>query len=669
MPNGKVFEVQGMPCQLPPVGYGVNRKTGELEYIGVIKNSNIKAEQKWARVLLPPDYDQMLEEELEIQEKRKRQNPKDEWTDERLDKYRELHWKYRLCGCWFMNNGEPTYITGLHWFYLNWCSTNTKTGFMNYRSTDRDLFYVIQFADEDPNSGGIIMVGRRQCGKTYMSGAWLLDKVSLFKNKHGGIQSKTEDDAEKVYNKIVNYFVDLPEFFKPNYDRSSGLRPKGALRFFNTNIKGKNAEKLKLTGELRSYIDYENNKSEAYDGDESMYAYILDEFGKKQASDVQLTWETVRPCIDKEGQWFGKAFVCSTIEDMDEVGDSPKKLWKGSNYNDRNENGRTETGLYNFFLGAQDTTFFDDYGNSLTDKAMKFYIAERASKKDPRSLSGYKRKNPFRIEEAFLIDGENCHYNADLLNTRIENLWQDNLVTRGNFVWENGEQDSRVVFVKDKNGRWEICWNFGEAGGSNMIIKKENSFEPANNLKFVIGCDPFSHNKTVDNRRSDGAAIVLMKFDANENEDDSQKFVCKYKSRPESASIFYEDMIKTCVYYGCQILFENNKNNWDIYFKQRGYEKFLLKLDGYPDYGIPGNENTHRQLVEVTEEYINKNIDKVFYKDLIQQWLEFDMANTTKFDLAMAAGYTLIANLRKVYRKQSGNIRPITDYFKKYKTA
>ena len=184
-----------------------------------------------------------------------------------------------------------------------------------------------------------------------------------------------------------------------------------------------------------------------------------------------------------------------------------------------------------------------------------------------------------------------------------------------------------------------------------------------------MGCDPFSHNKTVDNRRSDGAALVLKKFDANDEADFTNTFVCKYKARPESASIFYEDMIKTAVYYGCQILFENNKNNWDIYFKQRGYEAFLMKLDGYPDYGIPGNENTCRQLVEVSEEYINKNIEKVPYKDLIEQWLSFDMANTTKYDVAMAAGYTLIADLRKIYRRQEGTLRPITDYLKKHKIA
>ena len=665
IPKGTVINVQGLNCQLPPLGYGKNRRTGELEYIGISKSSNKKEKQKWQRLKLPDNYPTVLLEEAELQAKRKRENPKDEWTDDNLDIIRAQHWQYRLCGHWFLNNGVPTYLTGLHWFYLNWCSSNI--GYMDYRSPDRELFYGVAFADEDPNSGGVVFIGRRQCGKTYMANAWMLDRIAINKNKHGAIQSKTETDGQKVFSKLVNSFVDLPEFFQPTYDQSQGLRPKDTLRFYKTNIKGKNSAKLLEGVELRSYIDFGNNKSNYYDGDESMYAYILDEFGKKQLSDIMETWEVVRPCIDKEGRWFGKAFVCSTIEDMDETGDGPRKMWEWSDYNNLNENKRTQTGLYRIFFGAQDTTYFDEFGNPEVEKAIKFHTAERASKSDPRSLSSYIRKNPFKPDDAFREDGEKSHYNSMALNDRLDNLWQDNLTTQGNFVWENGIEDTKVIFVPSKNGRWEICWNFKEAGMSNKITKRGNCFEPDNKIKFVMGCDPFSHNKTVDNRRSDGAAIVLMKFDITEA--DSQIFVCKYKSRPESASIFYEDMIKTAVYYGCQILFENNKNNWDIYFKQRGYEAFLMKLEGYPDYGIPGNENTCRQLVEVTEEYINKNIDKVFYKDLIKDWLKFDMANTTKYDLAMAAGYTLIADLRKIYRRQSGDIRPITDYIRKFKIA
>jgi hypothetical protein len=667
IPKGSVVEVQGIKCQLPPVGYGANRITGELEYVGIAKSSLKKENQKWKRLTLPDNYEEMLEEEQHEQERRLKNNPKDPWTDDRLDKIRSEHWRYRLCGYWLMINGVPTYLTGTYWFYLNWCSSNTPSGYMDYREPDRLFFYALSHTDTSPVAGGVVYVGRRQAGKTYMANSWMLDRITLYKKKHGGIQSKTEPDAQKVFNKLVNCFVDLPEFFRPVYDQSQGLRPKEQLRLFKTNIKGKDAEKNKAGVELRSYIDFSNNKSEAYDGDESMFAYVLDEFGKKQQSNVKVTWETVRPCIDKEGRWFGKAFICSTIEDMENVGDAPRHLFFGSDINNLNANGRTKTGLYSIFFGAQYTTFFDEHGNSMVEKATQFHLNEMAAIKDPASLSSYKRKNPFRIEDAFRVESKDCHYNVGLLNDRLDNLYQDNLTTRGNFVWENGVQDSKVVFVKDRNGRWEICWNFKQDGESNKVSRKGTTFQPENKLKFVMGCDPFSHNKTVDNRRSDGAALVLMKFDATSEMDCTNMFVCKYKARPESASIFYEDMIKTAVYYGCQILFENNKNNWDIYFKQRGYESFLMKLDGYPDYGIPGNENTHRQLVEVTEEYINKNISNVYYKDLINDWLEFDMNNTTKFDLAMAAGYTLIADLRKIYRKQTTTLLPIDQYIRKHK--
>ncbi len=31
-------------------------------------------------------------------------------------------------------------------------------------------------------------------------------------------------------------------------------------------------------------------------------------------------------------------------------------------------------------------------------------------------------------------------------------------VTKGSFQWENGEQDTRVIFVPNKSGRFLITW-------------------------------------------------------------------------------------------------------------------------------------------------------------------------------------------------------------------
>lgn len=664
--GGTKVIIQGpeMPyeCWVPPIGYGGHADTGELAKVDVIKRSQNKAHQFWERPELPEDWNKLLQKEKS--EREKRNDP--EYSDTHLDEIRAREWHRRLYGVWFYNNGKATYITGLHYMLLTYWPFQGK--YFDYREPNKEYYYVIQYCIEDPDSLGLVEVTKRKEGKTARAGLFIYEYISRTAAKHGGIQSKTDDDADEVFKKsIINPWRKLPEFFRPIYDRSQGDSPKKELRFFNTSQKGKNI--IEEDEALESFIDFKAASADAYDGPE-LHRYVSDEAGKLKKVSITDRHDVVMFCSEVDGLYVGKQLYTTTVEEMENGGREFRELVERSKRLERDDNGRTKSGLYLYFLPANRTMFYDKYGVPDVKRGTEYHMNKRKSLiNNPRALSSYIRKNPFTLDEAFRVDGENCHYNPELLNDRIDCLWQDNLITRGNFVWLNGEPDTKVIFEKSKVGRWEICWNFKENGESNKVTKKGMTYFPDNKLKFVMGCDPFSHNKTVDNRRSDGAALVLMKFDITDGSDYSNSFVCKYKARPESASIFYEDMLKTAVYYGCEILFENNKNNWDIYFKQRGYEGFLMKLDGYPDYGIPGNENTCRQLVEVTEEYINKNIDKVFYKDLITQWLEFDMANTTKFDVAMAAGYTLIADLRKVYKRQTGNLRPITDYIKKHKIA
>ena len=51
----------------------------------------------------------------------------------------------RVYGCWFMNNGEETYLTGDYYFYLTYwfIGALTETGLPEYRSANRDWMYVV----------------------------------------------------------------------------------------------------------------------------------------------------------------------------------------------------------------------------------------------------------------------------------------------------------------------------------------------------------------------------------------------------------------------------------------------------------------------------------------------------------------------------------------------
>lgn len=672
IPNGTKVIIQGpeapFECWLPPLGWGTHADTGELSRTDIIKRSSKQADQYWERQELPQDWSERLEKEKLQQEK------DEDYSDPALDTIRIREWKRRLYGVWFYNNGEETYITGQHYMLLNYWKFQGK--WFDYREPNKEYYYVLQFCIEDPNCLGLIEVTKRKEGKTARAGLFLYEYISRNDARHGGIQSKTDSDATEVIQKaVITPWRKLPEFFRPVYDRSGGDNPTKELRFFNTSQRGK--KKVQEDEALESFIDVKPASPEAYDGPE-LHRYVSDEAGKLKKHSILDRHEVVMFCSEVDGVFVGKQLYTTTVEEMEGGGSEFKELISQSNRNERNENGRTKTGLYVYFLAANRTMYYNEkgelgrnkYGKPDIEKGTVYFMNTRnALKNKPRSLSSFIRKNPFSLQEAFRVDGDKCLYNPELLNNQIDAISiRQNVVERGNFVWEGGVRDSKVIWVKDRQGRWLVKWLFEGEGESNKISKIGNYFKPENTLKFVMGADTFSHDVVKDNRRSDGACCVKMKFNAMSSEL-SDSFVCLYKYRADAANIQYEDMIKTAVYFGCQILFESNKNNWKAYFVSRGYEAFLMKLKGYEDYGIPGNQKTHQQLAEATEEYILENCHKVWFIEMLTDWLEFDINNTTKFDVAMAAGYTLIADNKLLYRKEI-NLPNLSDYgFKKRKIA
>jgi hypothetical protein len=354
------------------------------------------------------------------------------------------------------------------------------------------------------------------------------------------------------------------------FDQSKGLTPTSELRFYNTVIKGKKANNIKDDEELESMIDWKPSEAISYDG-QKIHRYLGDEVGKTAEVNVWERYLVTRYChLDDEGKIIGKALLTTTVEDMEQGGAAFKKIWDNSDQVTK-AGKRTPSGLYRYFCPADETRYYDQYGYANRERALNEILEERQLlSKDTRALSAVIRKEPLSWEEAFRIDGSKCLYDAMKLNERLDRLsWKENITTRGNFVWENGEKDTRVLWEPSKNGRWEVVKLFSDEKESNNIIKKGESFY-ANNNGFVMGVDPVDHNQTQDGRRSNGACMVLQKYNAAREDDTyNYAFVCKYMYRPESVQIFYEDMIKTAVYYGCQVLMENQKIGMMHYFNDR----------------------------------------------------------------------------------------------------
>ena len=608
--RNREIEINGIKVNIQPSGIVWNVLTSDWEKRDILTRSAKPDYQYWERPLPPEGYELKRKKEIATQ----KTNP--EYYNPELQNYRNQEWDRRLNGLWFMNGGKVTYLTGLHYFYLtHW---KIDVGYPDFRMTDLYFFYFLEYCVQDPNCLGMIEVTKRRQGKTMRAGAFLFELTSRSKNKNAGIQSKTFEDAkENVFAKgIVMPFKYLIDFFVPIYDTEKGMTPKGEIRFFKTNKRGATDDIFTEKIELESGITFKSADKFAYDG-MKLHRYLADEAGKTKNVDVYDRHQVVQFCLQQEENIIGKALYTTTVEEMEDGGASFKALWQASDQSKKNANGRTKSGLYQYFMPAYKTLFYNKFGEPDEVKAKEFYMAERdALSDDNRALASFIRKNPFTIEEAFFSEAESCIYDALAINRQKESItWIDKkeLYLQGDFVWENGVRDSKVIFTEKSNGKFKVHTklNVFDANAFNQVQEYGTKKVPKNNTKFAIAVDPFDHSITTSNERSDGAAYAYRRFDAMDEL--SETFLVQYINRPDKAEIFYEDMIRLCHFFGCEVLSEDNKVGLIKYFEHRGYERFLTRMPNSVKYGISATVKIHQQIAEETENYHLDNLHKVIF--------------------------------------------------------
>jgi len=639
--------LQNVECSIPPVGKVIDYHTGELILSPVLKRSIEKDQQYWEVIPLLNDWNKKRRVE------KLKQESNSSYIDPELEEFRVREWGRRLNGVWFMNNGKAEFLTGLHYFYLNYWYIDI--GLPDFRKSDWEYFLMLDSVIKDDNCGGLICVEKRRAGKTARSGIFIYDYVSRTKNTYGGIQSKTDTDAQSnVFSKfVINPFKHLPDFFRPTYDTSKGITPSRELRFFNSTKRGAYSEDNLDVPELESWINYKSSKNKAYDGTK-LHRYVSDEASKLPADlDPYERHSVVKLCAEEGGRIIGKILTTSTVEDLggrDEKGKSMKsggirfkELWKDSDPTKRSDNNRTISWMYQFFMPAYKTIFFDKYGYADEERAMAYYLAERkAVEHDSGKLNSVIRKAPFTIEEAFRADSDSCLYNAMNLNDRMDFFsYADpkELYTKGNlFELEDGTVD----FRESANGKFKIH-ELPPENLRNRIRSRGSSLEPMNTAEYVMSVDPFSHSAVQFGKGSDGAGYVF-KRPSIIDPDNSNKFVAQYLHRPPTTHIFYKDMLMLAKFYGCPVLFENNKQGMKDYFEVKNCGQFLIWLPKQKSAGIAASKQSHQLLAEATELYIEDYCNLVPFKEMVEDWLDFDLNDTEKYDSAMAVGWGLVAN-------------------------
>jgi len=645
-----------------------------------------KGEGRWVRKEYPKDLSRIRT----IFDWNKRDNIfKSKWID-----YIEREYEKREKGYWLYNNKEPTFISGTHYMYLQW--TKIDVGHPEFREANRIFYLFWEGCVADFRCYGMCYLKNRRSGFSFMSSAAGVHTATITRDARIGILSKTGADAKKMFtDKVVPISNHYPFFFKPIQDGMDKPKTELAFRVPASKITRKNmfeTEDMAIDG-LDTVIDWKNTSDNSYDG-EKLLRLIHDESGKwDRPENILNNWRVTKTCLRLGSRIVGKCLMGSTSNALDKGGENFKKLFEDSSPDTRNANGQTKSGLYSLFIPMEWNFegFMDRYGwpvlttpeekvesidgGFISQGVVDYWNNEVDSlKHDADALNEFYRQFPRTQAHAFRDESKNSLFNLTKLYQQIDyngDLIPAHVLTRGTFHWKNGEKDSEVIWSPDRRGRFLVSW-IPPLHLRNNVLEKRNGKYAGNDHLGVFGCDPYDISGVVVGGGSKGSLHGLTTFHMDDAP--TNHFFLEYIARPQTAEIFFEEVLMACVFYGMPILIENNKPRLLYHFKNRGYRGFSMNRPDKPNAklskterelgGIPNTSEDIKQChAAAIESYIEKYVGydsegtyresdemgDMFFTRTLMDWARFDITRRTKYDAAISSGLAIMANQRHIY--------------------
>lgn len=688
---GQIVEISGLKIALPAAPDKCFARDSK------------SSEQYWERQDIPRDLSKI---QSIFQWNEKPKDFKDRWVD-----YIEQEFDYREQGYWFMNNGVKTYITGSHYMYLQWSSIDV--GYPDFREANRIYWIFWEACRADTRSFGMVYLKIRRSGFSFMSSSECVNIGTLARDSRIGILSKTGADAKKMFtDKVVPINSRLPFFFKPIMDGMDKPKTELAFRIPASKITKKNmyeSDDTEIDG-LDTTIDWKNTEDNSYDGEKLLFL-AHDESGKwTKPVNIKENWRVTKTCLRLGSKIIGKCMMGSTSNALSKGGQNFKDIYEESNVKYRNANGQTKSGLYAIFIPMEWNMegFIDIYGhpvfvkpkekvrgvdgNWIVNGAVDYWEAEVDSlKNDPDALNEFYRQFPRSESHAFRDESKSSLFNLTKIYQQIDyndSMIKEHYLTRGSFSWKDGIKDTQVIWTPDPRGRFLASWFPPKHMQNNVHIRNGIRY-PGNEHIGSFGCDSYDISAVVGGRGSNGALHGMTKFhmdDAPINE-----FFLEYIARPQTAEIFFEEVLMACVFFGMPILVENNKPRLLYHLKNRGYRGFSINR---PDKqfakltkterelgGIPNSsEDVKQSHASAIESYIEKFVGLDLegkYRDAdlmgtmpftrtLEDWAKFDINDRTKFDACISSGLAIMANQKHLYVPEKKESKLIIN-FAKYK--
>jgi hypothetical protein len=663
------------------------------------KRSTSKAEQYWERQPIPRELSRI---QSIFQWNEMAAEFKNRWVD-----YIENEFDFRDQGFWFMNNGTPTYITGSHYMYLQWASIDI--GYPDFREANRIYWIFWEACKADERSFGMIYLKIRRSGFSFMSSSECVNIGTLARDARIGILSKTGADAKKMFtDKVVPINNRLPFFFKPIMDGMDKPKTELAFRVPASKITKKNMYDIDndaIDG-LDTSIDWKNTEENSYDGEKLIFL-AHDESAKwVKPNNIQNNWRVTKTCLRLGSKIIGKCMMGSTSNALSKGGQNYKDLYEDSMVGSRNANGQTKSGLYGLFIPMEWNMegFIDIYGmpvfykpetpikgvdgTMIKNGAVEYWEAEVDSlKSDSDALNEFYRQFPRTTSHAFRDESKQSLFNLTKIYQQIDyndSLVKEHFLTRGSFHWRDGDKDTKVIFTPDSRGRFLVSWTPAKHLQNNVHVRNGSKY-PGNEHLGSFGCDSYDISAVVGGRGSNGSLHGLTKFHMDEAP--VNEFFLEYIARPQTAEIFFEEVLMACVFYGMPILIENNKPRLLYHFKNRGYRNYCLnrpdkqynkltkterELGGIPNSSEDVKQSHASAIESYIERYVGFDLAGAYresdemgtmpFMRTLEDWAKFDINDRTKFDASISSGLAIMANQKHLYLPEKKDSKIIVNF-------
>jgi hypothetical protein len=517
-------------------------------------------------------------------------------------------------GFWFYNNGVPTYITGRHYYYLQyWTLENRKAP--EYRETSRNYYLYLEHWYNVYWCLGIIRGKSRRSGASSEASANITGHVTTNKNARGGHVSKTSSDARKMFIYRMQFgFRHLPFFLQPTLanDKDS----KTELVFNVPLSKSKKTKKAQLIDEvegLNSILDYQPTATNSYDS-ERLTWFFGDEGGKYPADVpfsqfISIILETLVEGAEK----VGFCELPSTVNELTKKGGAEfKKVWddatwvKSDNEEDDLSDGddeATANRLVRYYCPAYDglAGFIGKYGESIieapTEEQSKYlihkygdkkfngqlkfgaksYLEKRRSKLKGTALEEEIRKYSFNEQEMFMSANTECVFNVFNITRREEYLKENKIFKRSVVFFRDMQQKVRWKDVTDneRSFHWKITW-FPPEQESNKYITDGKTRKPGRIHDGAITVDSYSNSQGGRKYGSKASAWIGRRFDVNDP-NNTGKVVGHLYGRPAVKDTLHEQVMLAAEYFGYQVWYEHTADDYEGYFRERGKSNYLGK--------------------------------------------------------------------------------------------